>query len=281
MFARPIMFAGLGQKYRRVFGASVTPATLSAPPMTGPFVAPPNRRDDYAASAKDEDATRDRSDTPPVIKKARLYTEDKWNRNWLFKREINFARHPIRILGRRYPLTKTAYKYIDIAVAVKRKSQVDIVLGDCHEKEISLTPDMWKDLLALRNDILPYFENDLDEAVARPPTSIIVGTVTLRFGKINNLKTLRFEMPKNRIALSHSTVKALFVLELCVNHIIASLTGILETVDAKLSRFLDIATKTDHPGDIPEAIRRHEHFNANDLIDCELHALLFGLYHNL
>ncbi|EFN70910.1 hypothetical protein EAG_03293 [Camponotus floridanus] len=141
---------------------------------------------------------------------------------------------------------------------------------------------MWKDLLALRNDILPYFENDLDEAVARPPTSIIVGTVTLRFGKINNLKTLRFETPKNRIALSHSTVKALFVLyALCVNRIIASLTGILETVEAKLSHFLDIATETDHPGDNPEADRRHEHFNANDLIDCELHALLFGLYHNL
>ncbi|EFN70693.1 hypothetical protein EAG_04027 [Camponotus floridanus] len=68
------MFAGLGQEYRRLFGdPSATPATPSAPPMTGPFVAPPNRRDDYAASAKDEDATRDRSDTPPVIKKARLY----------------------------------------------------------------------------------------------------------------------------------------------------------------------------------------------------------------
>ncbi|EFN72285.1 hypothetical protein EAG_06504 [Camponotus floridanus] len=69
------MFAGLGQEYRRVFGdSSATPATSSGPPMTGPFVAQPNRRDDYAASAQDED-TRDRSDTPPVIKKARLYTE--------------------------------------------------------------------------------------------------------------------------------------------------------------------------------------------------------------
>ncbi|EFN65275.1 hypothetical protein EAG_15258 [Camponotus floridanus] len=251
------MFAGLGQEYRKVFGdPSATPTTPSAPPMMGPFVAPPlppNRREDYAASAKDEDTTRDRSDTPPVIKKARLYTEEE-----------------------RYPLTKTAYKYIDIAVAMKRESQVDIVLGDCHGKEISLTPDMWKDLLALRNVILPYFENDLDEAVA---TSIIV--VTLRFGKINKLKTLRFKKPKNRIALSHSTVKALFVPEPCNNRIVASLTVILETVDAKLSRFLDIATEPDPPGNIPDVTRRHEHFNANDLIDCKLHALLFGLYHNL
>lgn len=208
------------------------------------------------------------------------FFSDRWIRNWLFKREINFAKHPIRILGRRYPLTKTAYKYIDVAIAVKRESSVDIALGDCHGKEISLTPDMWRDLLTLRNDILPYFENDLDDAITRPPTSIIVGTVTLRFGKINNLKTLRFETAKSRIAMSHSTVKALFTLELCVNRIVASLTNVLEAVDSKLSRFIDIGMETDHPGDIPEAIRRHENFNANDLIDCELHALLFGLYYN-
>jgi len=66
----------------------------------------------------------------------------------MFKREINFAKHPIRILGRRYTLTKTSYKYIDIAIVVKRESYVDIALGDCHGKEISLTADMWRDLLA-------------------------------------------------------------------------------------------------------------------------------------
>ncbi|EFN68831.1 hypothetical protein EAG_07451 [Camponotus floridanus] len=135
-----------------------------------------------------------------------LPSRRRWNKNWLYKREINFAKHPIRILGRRYPLTKTAYKYVDIAVVVKRESQVDIVLGDCHGKKISLTPDMRKDLLTLRNDILSYFENDLDEAVACPPASIIVGTVTLRFGKINNLKTLRFEMQKSRTVISHRRV---------------------------------------------------------------------------
>lgn len=200
-------------------------------------------------------------------------------RNWMFKREINFAKHPIRILGRRYALTKTSYKYIDIAIVVKRESYVDIALGDCHGKEISLTADMWRDLLALRNDILRYFENDSEDPHA--PTFAIIGTATIRFGKINNLKTLRFESGKNRISMSQATVKALFDLELCVNRIVATLTGVLETVDNKLANFIDIATQIDHPNDIPEGIRRHEHFDANDLIDCELHALLFGLYYSL
>ncbi|XP_076246346.1 uncharacterized protein LOC143186544 [Calliopsis andreniformis] len=37
---------------------------------------------------------------------------------------------PVRILGRRYPLTSTSYKYLEIGIAVGLLSTVEIILGD-------------------------------------------------------------------------------------------------------------------------------------------------------
>ncbi|XP_050450777.1 uncharacterized protein LOC126851143 isoform X2 [Cataglyphis hispanica] len=39
---------------------------------------------------------------------------------------------PLRILGRHYPLTKTAYKHLDISINVSRPSFIEIIFGDCH-----------------------------------------------------------------------------------------------------------------------------------------------------
>ncbi|XP_070155185.1 interstitial collagenase-like [Polyergus mexicanus] len=121
--------------------------------------------------------------------------------------DVSIAR-PLRILGRRYPLTKTAYKHLEISVNVSRPSFVEIVLGDCHGKEISLTPDTWKELLDLRPTLLSHFRSDeRDEA---RPTPIHIGQLTLRFGKLNNLRILRLETPKIRLAVSKNTVALLF-----------------------------------------------------------------------
>ncbi|XP_018351435.1 PREDICTED: uncharacterized protein LOC108753931 [Trachymyrmex septentrionalis] len=51
------------------------------------------------------------------------------------------------ILERRYPLTVTGYKYLNIGINVKLPSEVTIILGNCHGKEIPLLPDIWRELL--------------------------------------------------------------------------------------------------------------------------------------
>ncbi|KAL6258268.1 hypothetical protein P5V15_010206 [Pogonomyrmex californicus] len=50
----------------------------------------------------------------------------------------------IRILERRYPLTKTGYKFLNVCVTLKRSSRVNIILGDSHGKEVSMSPDTWR-----------------------------------------------------------------------------------------------------------------------------------------
>ncbi|XP_029680149.1 uncharacterized protein LOC115245806 [Formica exsecta] len=188
--------------------------------------------------------------------------------------DVSIAR-TLRILGRRYPLTKTAYKHLEVSVNVNRPSFVEIVLGDCHGKEISLTPDMWKELLDLRSTLLSYFRSD-ERDEARPPAPIYIEQLTLRFGKLNNLRIFRLETPKVRLAVSKSTILTILNLELCVNRIVTSLSGLTAHVDNKLTHFLDIAAGAHDSALIPAMIRDNENVDHNDLIDCELQALLFG-----
>lgn len=52
-----------------------------------------------------------------------------------------------RILGRRYSLTKTGYKYLDVGITARQPSTVEILIGDWHGKKISLSPETWKELV--------------------------------------------------------------------------------------------------------------------------------------
>ncbi|XP_070161393.1 uncharacterized protein [Polyergus mexicanus] len=172
------------------------------------------------------------------------------------------------------------YKWIDELPRLveeynaRKHRTIKIVLGDCHGKEISLTPDTWKELLDLRPALLSHFRSDeRDEA---RPTPIHIGQLTLRFGKLNNLRILRLETFKIRLAVSKSTVVNILNLELCINRIVASLSGLTARVDNKLTRFRDIAASARDKALIPAMIRESDNFDRNDIIDCELQALLFG-----
>ncbi|KAL6418282.1 hypothetical protein ACFW04_012224 [Cataglyphis niger] len=81
-------------------------------------------------------------------------------------RSSNAIARPFRILRRRYPLTKTGYKHLEVCINVSRPLFVEIVLGDTHGKEISLTPDTWKELLDLRSTFA-YFQPDAKRRALR------------------------------------------------------------------------------------------------------------------
>ena len=93
----------------------------------------------------------------------------------------------VRILERRYPLTKTGYKFLDIGVTVYPPSRVNIAIGDYHGKEISLSPDMWNRFMEQKRTIQAYIEDDSEDK--RLPTPIYIEHLTIRFGRINNAST--------------------------------------------------------------------------------------------
>ncbi|KAL6417304.1 hypothetical protein ACFW04_012853 [Cataglyphis niger] len=219
-------------------------------------------------------ADRNREDNAGYSKKAR--TDNGLDRDRTSRSSASSAiARPLRILGRRYSLTKTGYKHLEICINVSRPSFVEIVLGDNHGKEISLTPDTWKELLDLRSALESYFRSD-ERDETRPPSPIYIGQLTLRFGRLNNLRILRLETPKTRLAISRNTVLYILHLEHCVNCLVASLNCLTAYTDDKLARFLDVAANVRDPAFVAAAIRDSESFDRDELIDCELQAHFFG-----
>ena len=90
-------------------------------------------------------------------------------------------------------MTVTGYKYLNIGINVKLPSYVTIILGDCHGKEIPLSPDIWRELLEQKHVILSLLQYDENNKGIRAPSPIYVGNLTLRYGRINNLPILRLE----------------------------------------------------------------------------------------
>ncbi|XP_067216934.1 uncharacterized protein [Linepithema humile] len=174
-----------------------------------------------------------------------------------------------RILVRRYALTKTSYKYLDIGINVSTSSRVEIALGDNHSKELRLSYDVWKELMNQRDIITSFFKNDVDEVPSQT-----VGHCTLSFGKMNNLKVMRLATSALCLIMSNRTVCNMFALEYCVDCINHSLNNITGTVDVKFAHFSEIARNAKDPDHV--AIRKSDLFDKNNIIDCELVTQVFA-----
>ncbi|XP_067205399.1 uncharacterized protein [Linepithema humile] len=97
-----------------------------------------------------------------------------------------------RILGRRYYLTKTGYKYLDIGINVSTPSRVEIALGDNHGKELRLSYGVWKELMNQRGIIASFFKNDVDEAPNAPDCinhllNNVTGMVDVKFAHFSEI----------------------------------------------------------------------------------------------
>ncbi|KYN49978.1 hypothetical protein ALC62_00005, partial [Cyphomyrmex costatus] len=67
----------------------------------------------------------------------------------------------------------------------------------------------------------------------------------------------------------------LFNLEYCVNRLISSFNTETDTINKKYTRLLNIATKVNDSTKIQKTMYESEYFDRNDIIDCELIALIF------
>lgn len=175
-------------------------------------------------------------------------------------------------------MTKSGYKFIDVGIAAILPTYVDIVIGNYHgNKEISLSLDTWKEFVDQKHVVLSrLFANKNEETQAHASSTINIGNgnLQIRFGKTNNVSVLRLQTSATRLVIAANTVLYMFKLEHCINRIAATLRAITDNVDAKLTRFLAIAST--NPANAPTAIRDSEFFDCNDIVDCELAALCFG-----
>ncbi|KYN14453.1 hypothetical protein ALC57_13340, partial [Trachymyrmex cornetzi] len=94
-----------------------------------------------------------------------------------------------RILGRKYALTRTGYKFLEIGINVGPPSYVEIAIGDNRGNELILSIETWKGLYEQHWNIQNCLQNHCKG------NSITVGPLTVRFSRLKMLKLYAWNHP--------------------------------------------------------------------------------------
>ncbi|KAL6264220.1 hypothetical protein P5V15_004305 [Pogonomyrmex californicus] len=73
---------------------------------------------------------------------------------------ISVERRAVRLLSRRYTLTATGYKFLEIGINVGPPSYVEIALGDHRGQELILSLETWTGFYEQRWNIYKLLQND-------------------------------------------------------------------------------------------------------------------------
>ncbi|XP_072762596.1 uncharacterized protein, partial [Anoplolepis gracilipes] len=193
----------------------------------------------------------------------------------LFFYSISLKRRAIRILSRRYALTTTEFKFLEIGINVGTPSYVEIVIGDHQGKELVLSLETWKGLYEQRRNIHDLLRKDSKDTY----NFISVGPLTVRVHTINDTKLISLESLNVRMMMIEPTLHCMFNLDQCIDVTFDRLVRITETVDTKFTQFSNIASTITDNKEVSNVIRASDAFNKHQLVDCELAALVFS--HNM
>ncbi|XP_072758526.1 uncharacterized protein [Anoplolepis gracilipes] len=188
---------------------------------------------------------------------------------------ISLKRRAIRILSRRYALTTTEFKFLEIGINVGTPSYVEIVIGDHQGKELVLSLETWKGLYEQRRNIHDLLRKDSKDTY----NFISVGPLTVRVHTINDTKLISLESLNVRMMMIEPTLHRMFNLDQCIDVTFDRLVRITETVDTKFTQFSNIASTITDNKKVSNVICASDAFNKHQLVDCELVALVFS--HNM
>ncbi|KYN02290.1 hypothetical protein ALC62_06899 [Cyphomyrmex costatus] len=169
-------------------------------------------------------------------------------------------RRAVRILSRRYDLTATGYKFLEIGINVGPPSYVEIVLGDHHGRELSMSLETWKELYEQRLNIYNLLRNEYKD------NFITVGPITATIYAHTDLTLVRLKSPTVHVTMIESTLRRMFDLDGCIDVTFERLARLVDTVDVKYTRFANVAN----------VISESDVFDKRQLVDCELLALVFN-----
>lgn len=161
-------------------------------------------------------------------------------------------------------MTNTFYKYLDIGVRIGGSCHVELAIGDNHGNEIQLSMATWKEFLRKKEDIMRNIVNS--------GNAVYVGDITVEFCRLNDyVKLAKLSNLTKCIQITQKTMRKLFDLEYCIDHMYSWLSENLYSVQTKYYKFMEIISNVN--GDFAKAIVENEDFERNSLIDTELLAL--------
>ena len=123
-----------------------------------------------------------------------------------------------RILGRRFPLTLTSYKWIDIGISVGSVTcMVELLIGDNHGNRIVLPYRTWRAFIEKRVDIERLMQSAL------PSSALPIHELNVHLVKLRDDNVIKLTLHDACIFLKPATVLSIFELEHCVEHVYVKL----------------------------------------------------------
>ncbi|XP_071653775.1 uncharacterized protein [Temnothorax longispinosus] len=195
------------------------------------------------------------------------------NLSTLFFHSFNKSepRYTPRILGRRFALTVTAYKYLDIGISVGSTSFVELILGDNRGNQIVLPWTTWTTIIERRMDIEQLMQSTVGSSLCIQD-HLIIELVKMRDANIVKV-TLRD--PATSLYMIPTTVLFLFEIEQCVEHVYFNLCQDIQHVNTKYKNFVTILRQNRITDKCQARKVLSEVSDGSSLIECEL--LAYGL----
>ncbi|XP_011686425.1 PREDICTED: uncharacterized protein LOC105449122 [Wasmannia auropunctata] len=120
------------------------------------------------------------------------------------------------ILGRRFALTTTNFKYLDIGISVGSISHVEILIGDNRGNYIILPYGMWRMFIERRMNIEQLLQSSV-------PSSLRIQDLVLDIVKIRNDNIVKLTLNDTCMFMKPSTMLFIFELEHCVEHVLVQI----------------------------------------------------------
>ena len=173
----------------------------------------------------------------------------------------------VRILGRDYPLTATAYKRLTIGIRIDMDScRVEIAIADNKGSELSFSMSTWKLLLQNEVDILQRLRSN----ATSPQTHIEIDHLRIEFPRMHDDQLIKITDNRVVIYMTEATMCKLFTYNYCIEHMYTWLSENMYSVSSKYATFVDVLRSATAPTDYVKLISESEHFEQHSLIDCEL-----------
>ena len=174
-------------------------------------------------------------------------------------------RYTPRILGRRFALTSTAYKYLDIGISVGSATSVELVIGDNRGNQIILSRATWETFIDRRADI----ERLVQSTIA---SSVSIRDLVVELVKMRDTYIVKLALHDTYLYMKPSTILFLFELEHCIEHVYFGLYRNIHGVGEKFKQFVAFLRRnciTDKC-EAAKILRESVFFDKSSIIDCEL-----------
>ncbi|XP_011069202.1 PREDICTED: uncharacterized protein LOC105155030 [Acromyrmex echinatior] len=188
-----------------------------------------------------------------------------WEKDISFNNSSSKPHYTSHILGRRFALTLTAYKYLDIGINVGSMSFVELLIGDNRGNRIILSYTTWKIFIERRMNI----ERLLQSTVT---SSLMIGDLELEKCHVNIVK---LKSRDTCLYMKPLTVAFMFKLEHCIEHVYIGLCQNIHDVNKKFNKFVTILRQSCITDKCNAARILYEIHDKTSLIECEL--LIYAL----